>query len=268
MARASYFSGCGNDFLLFSCSGKPCFSKELIIRLCHSPRPVDGVIFIGPSLKAAGRVYFFNPDGSEAKMCGNGIRCAFQFLRQKCHVNEEKITLETKERLISLEKKGENISSAIGRVEKIEGPIELFFDGRKWTLHLFNSGVPHLVTFVEDIEDIDVNKIGAHFRFHPHFLPEGANVNFLDPKTLKIRTYERGVEKETLACGTGCAAAAFALSTLHNIPSPISLKVRSGKILEVEIKDQQATLLGPAVWLEDKEISDDLLSPLGINESH
>jgi diaminopimelate epimerase len=256
MPRASYFTGCGNDFLLFYCKRLPQLDKERIVELCRHPRPVDGVIFISPSKKAGAFVSFFNPDGSEASMCGNGIRCAFQFLRRKCGYKEDAIILETLHRLIPCKIEGENIATSIGKVEKIRGPLELYFEGKKWIFNLYNSGVPHLVTFVEVTETLDVNRIGGHFRFHPDFSPDGANVNFVDPKKLIIRTYERGVEKETLACGTGCAASAFALSNLYKTPSPIPLQVRSGKILEVKITGQEAQLFGPAEWLEDKEIND------------
>jgi diaminopimelate epimerase len=122
-----------------------------------------------------------------------------------------------------------------------------------------NTGVPHAVVFVEDIEDVDVRRFGSGLRYHTHFAPKGTNANFmqqLGPQTIAIRTYERGVEDETLACGTGMVACALIFRELTGAPSPVGVKVRGGETLEIAFRQEgkiyrDVTLTGPADFVFD-----------------
>ena len=127
--------------------------------------------------------------------------------------------------------------------------------GTAHTVHSVNTGVPHAVVFVDDIDTIDIKKLGAAARYHEHFAPAGTNVNFvqvLEPGLIQIRTYERGVEDETLACGTGMVACSIIHHEISDTPSPIKVKVAGGDTLEVAFDHtapgtyENVTLLGPA----------------------
>jgi diaminopimelate epimerase len=135
----------------------------------------------------------------------------------------------------------------------------LLVAGRAAIVHFINTGVPHAVVSVEDLSKIDIRAMGSSIRYHDHFAPKGTNANFiqpLGPSTLAIRTYERGVEDETLACGTGVVASALIYNQLHNAPSPVGVKVKGGDILEVGFEREgneyrNVTLNGPADFVFD-----------------
>src|SRR5258708_881670 len=115
----------------------------------------------------------------------------------------------------------------MGKIEELGWHIILpdpIQENKNWTLHFLNSGVPHLVTFIDDIDALNILEIGSYFRNHEKFAPHGANVNFIDINSFKIRTFERGVEAETLACGTGATASAYAMHKIYNIKMPIKLQ--------------------------------------------
>jgi len=252
----SYYSGCGNSFCIIDNRENVLpKEKEQISKLCHLERGVDGLIYIGKSQKADFSMLFFNNDGSPAAMCGNGIRCCAKYVIDKLHFPHNVITIEIGGRILEVKKQNNLFEVDMGQIVELKKPITLAYEGKTYTVYLVNSGVEHAVIFLPDIEKVDVVKMGAFFRHHPNFSPHGANVNFVDPKKLTIRTYERGVEAETLACGTGCVAAAYLLSKYYRLPSPITLTVRSQESLQVTIAQDCATLLGPAVWHEDKEIT-------------
>lgn len=255
---ASHYSGCGNDFLLLDNrqSQLPAFSSGIIQKLCQSGN-VDGLILVCSSAKADLAMKFYNLDGSEAEMCGNGVRCLMQYVRQKLSYPRNRLLLETKMRDIAISCDGLDVIVNIGKVVELGYHIKLTYNDTIYTLHYFNSSVPHAVIFVDDIEAIDVYKIGSSFRNHPYFQPSGTNVNFVSvtPSGGHIRTFERGVEGETLACGTGVLASAYAMHKLFGFNSPISLQVRSGDWLSVLFdKAESASLKGPATWIRDAVI--------------
>jgi diaminopimelate epimerase len=129
-------------------------------------------------------------------------------------------------------------------------------------VHSVNTGVPHAVIFVEDLENVAVERLGAAIRYHEHFTPRGTNVNFakqLDAQNIAIRTYERGVEGETLACGTGVVACALIFHELTAASAPVGVHVRGGDRLEVSFEKtaggyRNVTLTGPADFVFDGEI--------------
>lgn len=265
----SHYSGCGNDFLLLDNRQEtiPELSGKMINQLCQpeTGAGVDGLIIVGSSKSADVAMKYYNCDGTEAEMCGNGVRCLMQFLRQKLSYPRTRCLLQTKNRDLLVSIEASDVAVHMGDIRELGLNIQLEFQDSLYLLHYIDTGVPHVVIFVDTLNNIDVNKIGAHFRFHERFAPQGANVNFVqvglgEPQhTAHVRTYERGVERETLACGTGVTAAAYFLHKFHNFRSPISLQVRSGEWLQVLFEEvngklDNVTLKGPATWIRDGHI--------------
>ena len=255
-AIVSHYSGCGNDFIVID-DRKKWFCEQnssLISEICLQSAKVDGLILVQSSTSAHFKMKFFNNDGHEASMCGNGIRALMRFLKEKLYFPHTKCSIETKNRILALECIGDLIRVEMGKIQELGWNILLQDPADKnthWTFHLLDSGVPHLVTFVPDVDAIDVAKVGSYFRHHPQFQPYGANVNFVAIEARKIRTFERGVEGETLACGTGATAAAYAMHKLYATQTPIALQVRSGDFLGLDIRDDGVGMTGPATWIRD-----------------
>lgn len=244
---ASHYSGCGNNFLIIDDRLElfPKNDAELISELCLQA-DVDGLILVQNSSIASFRMRFFNNDGTEASMCGNGIRCMMRFIVDKIDSKTRSCHIETQKGQLLVKMKGDLVEVEMGKVEEIDWNLMLDYEGEERVMHHLNTGVPHLVTFVDDVNSIDVENVGSYFR---HL--KNANVNFVDKVRGEIRTFERGVEGETLACGTGATAAAYALHKLYDFSSPITLKVRSQALLEISIENNFAHLTGPATWIGD-----------------
>ena len=255
----SHYSGCGNDFVLIDDRKMPFFAQNpgLIQELCIkgsqvADHVIDGLILVQSSATCQFKMKFFNNDGFEASMCGNGVRALARFVKEKLDCKQTNYLLETKKRCLSIEVLDDLYCVDMGAVGELGFNIQLDFEGTTWQFNHFDTGVPHLVTFVSDIEALDVVKIGSFFRHHAHFQPHGANINFVEIATSKIRTYERGVENETLACGTGATACAYALYKIAKKKLPIRLQVRSGDFLEIDFTASDfAKMTGPATWIHD-----------------
>lgn len=254
----SHYSGCGNDFLIFDNRSHwfPRENASLIQSLCRQAK-VDGLIAVSTSPSTDFSMQFFNNDGKPAGMCGNGARALFRYLIEKLKITKSKVSIDVYGREIYLESVGDNVRVDMGSVQEFDWKIPLQHDDKTWTWSHLDTGVPHIVTFLENVEHVDVATIGAYFRSHPQFQPQGTNVNFVDPKRLRIRTFERGVEAETLACGTGATATGIALHKLYGMPWPITLQVQSGEKLEIDYKDGHAFLTGPANWICDGKLRTD-----------
>ena len=233
-------SGSGNDFIIVDNREKIVKNKDLpglIAQICRRKISVgaDGVILIEPSDKADFKWQFFNADGSKAEMCGNGARCAARFACLN-GIAGQSLAFETDAGIISGHVKDDRAKL------KMPDPAELRLD---YTIELqtgpltvssVNTGVPHVVIMKESIDDINVFDLGREIRYHEAFTPAGTNVNFICQKEqghLMIRTYERGVENETLACGTGSIAAALIASCKTKWQSPIHLQTRSRVSLSI-----------------------------------
>jgi diaminopimelate epimerase len=249
-------SGSGNDFILFDHRTRQ-FDDAAMIRLtrllCRRGLAVgaDGMIFIEPSEEYDFKWRFFNADGSEAEMCGNGGRCAARFARLMGLAGAE-MTFETLAGPIQ--------ARVEGRVVKLQLPVpgdirmnqEIALADWPHPVDFINTGVPHTLLWVEEVETMDISQLGPLIRFHPHFQPAGTNVNFVrreEDHTLSLRTYERGVEAETLACGTGAVAAASIAYRKGWIRSPVAVRTRGGEILVVHLDEDSNGGIG-AVYLE------------------
>jgi diaminopimelate epimerase len=233
-------SGSGNDFIIIDNRSRMIDDIDLpkfIRNVCRRKMSVgaDGLILIESSDKADFRWQFYNSDGSRAEMCGNGARCAARFAFVN-GIAGESLSFETDAGIISGQVAGDRAKV------KMPDPADLRLDYRidlrtgALTVSSINTGVPHVVIIEDDVAQIDVFNLGREIRNHQAFAPAGTNVNFIcrqAPGQLVIRTYERGVEDETLACGTGSIASALVTSSKFNWSSPIDLVTRSGELLRI-----------------------------------
>lgn len=239
-----HYSGAGNTFFLIDQRTQP-FKLDHMPLLCQR-HELDGCILVGHSTVADASMRIFNRDGTEAEMCGNGLRCFIHFLRD-LGIEREIYRVET----LAGVQKGWFVENEV--CVELTPPKDLKLDYSDH-LHFLNTGVPHAVCFVEDVETIDVEQQGRSLRHASKFAPAGANVNFVmlrDQYTISIRTYERGVEKETLACGTGAMAAALISSHIHHLSSPINVWVRSGERIKIFFTKNwsNVALIGPVTKL-------------------
>jgi len=244
--KVSFFkmSGSGNDFIVIDNRKKLIKDNKMsdfAKRLCSRKASVgaDGLILIENSSISNFKLRFFNSDGSEAEMCGNGGRCVARFAYLK-NIAPDEMFFETKAGIIKAKVTEKRVKLLMTTPDSLKENITLSVYDNELKMDFINTGVPHVVILHNDIDTIDVIKLGRQIRFDPLFAPSGVNVNFVnveDRKRLNIRTYERGVEDETLACGTGSVAAALITARKGLITSPVEIKVKSGEILKVYFKD-------------------------------
>jgi diaminopimelate epimerase len=199
-------------------------------------------------------------------MCGNGARCFGRFTAHLGEIVMKKVTFETIVGTLSAEVIGENVRIAMSEPKDLKMGIKLNVSSIDGGLHFVNTGVPHVVTFLknpEELDSFDVYSHGSVIRNHSAFAPAGSNVNFasvIAQDHIAIRTYERGVEDETLACGTGMVASALIHHLLTGAASPIKVDVEGGDTLEIgfektgEQSFNMITLTGPADFVFEGEI--------------
>ncbi len=250
-------NGAGNDFVMLdNRAGEVSLTSEQIARLCDRHRGIgaDGVLLIEPATNGATfRMRYYNADGGEAEMCGNGARCFARFADRVAGPLSE-LSFETPAGVIAATLQGERVTLQMSDPKDLQLALEIDSLGQKVHCHYVDSGVPHVVIPVPAIAEVDVRKIGSAVRHHPQFAPRGANVNFLERRgdqAIAIRTYERGVEDETLACGTGVVASALIFAATEKLDGPISVLVRGGDELQVGFEKRgdaftKVTLSGPA----------------------
>ena len=240
MLEFSKMHGAGNDFIVADDRNQQWPVNAGFIQLiCNRRRGIgaDGLILLSaPSCCPADiAMSFFNCDGKSAEMCGNGLRCAALFTNRYVK-NQSHLNIQTEAGILKAEIFGPEVVKIEIPLKK--GPEQIDVDDLEG--YTVNTGVPHLVLTCRDIKDIDIAEEGSRLRRHPLFQPEGTNVDFIaipdQPavKTIPIRTYERGVEGETAACGTGIAAAALALSISHNLEPPIKFVTSDSEIITVD----------------------------------
>lgn len=237
-------SGSGNDFIFLDHRDVDWQSWDLpqVARLLCRRRisvGADGLVLIvppkDPSNDFAWR--FFNADGSEAEMCGNAARCAARFANLKGLVSSIQMRFETLSGIIEASLTPEGARVRMGDPSGIRSQVTLILPEGEMKLVFLNTGVPHGVSFVENLEQVRVEELGRLIRYHEAFAPSGTNVDFvevIDSSTLKMRTYERGVEGETLACGTGAVASALAAHLAGRAKPPVEVITRSGGRLKVD----------------------------------
>jgi diaminopimelate epimerase len=250
--------GAGNDFILVDDRAGvfPASDSAWIARTARRRTGVgsDGVILIQHSEKSDFRMRFFNPDGREADMCGNGARCVAR-LANELGAAPARMTIETAAGELKAAIEGESVRVLMTPPSDWRMDRTLVVGGQTLHYGFVNSGVPHVVIPVEDLAKVDVQKVGAAVRYHRDFAPAGTNADFVKvtgPQSLGIRTYERGVEAETLACGTGIVAAALISARGGCVKPPVQVTSAGGDVLTIDFKltakgAEGVSMLGPAV---------------------
>lgn len=236
----SKLSGAGNDFIIIDNRQKiiPEDNSEFIRKVCARRVSVgaDGLLLLENSDVADFKMRYYNSDGSEAETCGNGARCISRFAYEEKIVLSDKMSFETKAGIYNAQIIGKNVKLQMSDAVdlRLNFPIEL--KSGKFQISFVNSGVPHVVYIVDDLNKIDVFSIGRETRYHKDFEPKGTNVNFItikDDSNIYIRTYERGVEDETLACGTGSIASAVIAGAMGKVKSPVTVNTWGGYPLRI-----------------------------------
>ena len=238
-------SGSGNDFIIID--NREGLVREdpadLARRLCARRTGVgaDGLALLenDPEVDFAWR--FHNSDGSEAEMCGNASRCAAR-LAVEWGMAPEELSFRTKAGVIKARVMGRRVRVELTTPFDLKPKMVLAVDDRILEAGYVNTGVPHVVIFVDDLEAVDPGETGPVIRYHQKFAPLGTNVNFVEVRgsgSLAVRTYERGVEAETLACGTGVSAAALVSSLWGFSEPPVEVQVRSGELLVIDFTPNQ-----------------------------
>jgi diaminopimelate epimerase len=249
-------SGTGNDFILID-HRKPLIEpgsmSVFAAAVCRRKFSVgaDGLILLEHSEQADFRWRFFNADGSVAEMCGNGARCAARFAFMQ-GIAPAKMRFETLAGIIEAEISDSEVAVKMTEPRDLRLHQTISVNSAPLVLHSLNTGVPHAVVFVDNIEETDVRSLGQAIRYHEAFQPAGTNVNFVQKRgdAFKVRTYERGVEDETLACGTGSAASAIIAALLGQAASPVEI-ITSGNdrlLILFELGEVKAGGTGPIVY--------------------
>ena len=223
-------SGAGNDFIMIDGDDHPEFlpSVNTIQKLCdrHNGIGADGVILISSSEQYDFVMNYYNADGSTGSLCGNGARCAIKFASDTKRIKDKSAKFLSN----NSEYSGEILEDGMIQFNlnppyDLKKNIQLKAAGKDMTAHFINTGSPHVVIKVKDLNKIPVETIGKEIRCLAEFAPGGTNVNFvkIENEEIHIRTYERGVESETLACGTGSVAAAIICHLNGGIKLPVTI---------------------------------------------
>ena len=258
MNRIPFFkmSACGNDFCLIDNRNgifpNPAGSTVRDICRRRIALGADGLMLVEPSDKASFRMRFYNADGGEVEMCGNGARCIARFAYLN-DISSARMTFETQAGIIESEtsQKGAKIKLCAVAFSPEGGKrslTDVLFGQEAYAIVV---GVPHVIYLVQDLESLDVEGVGRMVRYHHLFEPNGTNADFIrvtGPHSLMIRTYERGVESETLACGTGATASAIVAASLGLVSAPVEVMTRSGCPLRIDFERTDDTY--NPVWLE------------------
>ena len=259
-------SGAGNDFVVIDnrAGVVPEPATQFAARVCARQAAVsaDGLLLLERSPRKDFRMRYFNTDGSEAEMCGNGGRCIARFAvlvgasgpdMQFENLAGDFHAAVASDGLVRLDMTQPHSERLGVRVETSRGPLEVAS---------LNTGVPHVVLPWDDLAAAPVPELGRELRYHEAFAPKGTNVNFVrvtGPSAIAVRTYERGVEGETLACGTGSVASAILMARLGRVKPPVAVSVRSGATLRIHfaLAGERATgvvLEGEAVVLYEGDL--------------
>jgi diaminopimelate epimerase len=233
-------SGAGNDFIIIdNRDGKveDANLADFISGVCRRKLSAgaDGLILIETSETCDFRWRFFNSDGSKAEMCGNGARCAARFAHVT-GITDTALSFETEAGIISAQINDDRVKVRMPQPTDLKLAYPLALSNQSLQISSINTGVPHAIVIVDQVDDLDVVALGREIRWHPSFAPAGTNANFVKRRkenSIEIRTYERGVEDETLACGTGAIASAIVAARQFNMTSPVDVRTRSGAYLTI-----------------------------------
>jgi diaminopimelate epimerase len=264
----SKMSGHGNDFIILDnrLGSNHSNWKECASQWCerHTSIGADGLLVIEPSAIADFRLRIFNADGSEAEMCGNGARCAARFAVEH-GIADSFLSFETLAGIIKARVVHDRVSINLTDPSELRGEVTLNSGDSTLVLFPINSGVPHVIIFRDCVIEMsadEVNKIGKYVRYHKVFEPNGTNVDFVEvmgPRLIRVRTYERGVESETMACGTGAVASAIISHIYKTIGDPPIAVQMPGGVMVVDFQKEKdyikdVWLMGDVKWSYEGEI--------------
>ncbi len=251
-------AGAGNDFVVVEAPIKV-DPKKLTIKVCDRTNGIgaDGLLILDKSKRADYQMRIINADGSEAEMCGNGARCMAVYIARHKSPKKKIFSLETLAGIILAQANGETALVRLSDPTDYKPDIPVNVNGRTIHVHYIDTGVPHAIIYVDHLKDINVQTIGPQIRHHKQFHPRGTNVDFveqIDHHLVGVRTYERGVENETKACGTGAVASALisyrkgnpAITTKDK--AQMNVKTKSGEILRVTFDLKHGKITN--VWLK------------------
>lgn len=259
--------GLGNDFIVIRDAEDrygEALLRDLAETYCRRRTGVgaDDLLYLGSHPAADARMRVFEPDGSEADMCGNGIRCAARFLARQGF--ELPLTVDTAAGTRRVTRDGELYAVSMGAPDFAQSAVvasagaaplleeDWTVDGRTLSVSAVNTGEPHLTVFVDDVAAVDLVDIGRSIRFSDRVPESGVNVNAVeicDRHTAAVRTYERGVEEETPACGTGATAAAVIAARLDRVEPPVTVAMPGGEVVVSRAPGAEAILKGPAAFV-------------------
>jgi len=251
-------AGAGNDFIVIE-ARKGLNLKRLALRVCDRTNGIgaDGLLVLDQSKKSDFQMRIINADSSEAEMCGNGARCMAAYIARHKKPSKKIFSIETLAGTILGEAKGETAVVRLSDPKDYRSNIPLTIHGQKIKVHYIDTGVPHTIVYVDHLELINVAKIGNIIRHHKKFQPRGANVNFVEQVTKNLvnaRTYERGVEDETKACGTGSVAAALVTflkanpDTRNKTKAKMKVRTTGKEILKITFDLENSQISN--VWLK------------------
>lgn len=252
-------AGAGNDFLVLEPKTNGLNLKNLALKACDRTNGVgaDGLLILDKSKKEDYKMRIINADGSEAEMCGNGVRCLAAYIVRHRKPKKKLFSIETLAGTILAEAKNETAHVRLSDPKDYRESRDIDVAGRRLKASYIDTGVPHAVVFVDELEMIDVNGIGSLIRYNEAFKPRGANANFVEQINeglVAARTYERGVEAETKACGTGSVAVAI-VTYLRAHPgvknkkgAGMKVKTQSSEVLTVTFDIKEGKIEN--VWLK------------------
>ena len=257
-------NGAGNDFVLIDLTENPGLqlNKEEIRKICERENGIgaDGLLLIGSSSELDFEMFYYNADGTSGTLCGNGARCAIKYAEVSNRLSDKSAEFLSNGAKFS----GEILSDSVVKFylnspARLKTKFKVKAHNQLITAHYADTGSPHVVIFVDDVlsnprnlksrftdlQRLPVAEIGLEIRYLPEFTPNGVNVNFIQLKDDKtyIRSYEKGVEAETLACGTGAVAAAIILSIIHKKNAPVKLITKSSAELIVNFEKENQTFV-------------------------
>jgi diaminopimelate epimerase len=249
--------GAGNDFIVVDDRAQkfPVADVEFCRRMAARRTGIgcDGILLIQPSETADFRMRFINPDGHEVEMCGNGARCIAR-LAYDLKIAPGQMSIETAAGTVGAKVEGKLVCLDLTVPSGLQLNLALNLD---WPVDFIDTGVPHAVLWVERVGSVDLPRIGRLVREHERFSPNGTNVNFAQVEadgSLSMRTYERGVEGETMACGTGAAAVALLAAERGWISLPVSVHCAGGHDLVIDSRREETLLTGGAEYVYNGEI--------------
>ncbi len=255
----------GNDFVVVDNRRKVVKNPvQFTQKVCrpHIGIGADGVLLLEKSRRGAFKMRILNADGSEAEACGNGFRCIARYAHEKLGFPKH-FKFESLSGLIDARVEKDRVSVQLAHPRDLRRHQDLIVLGRRLNYSFINTGVPHAVIFVHGLSSVNVQVLGKAVREHRAFRPKGTNVNFVEVKGLDeihVRTYERGVEDETLACGTGSTASALMSALMGYVQAPVRVKTRSGEILTIDFKIDghkitEVFLIGQAQFIYEGKLS-------------